>query len=105
MFRNITRGAGLASMASAQALLAEKKAGTNPRWQTQRARGAGFLAEQPCDGRGDGAGVAAAGEVSDRGEGDAGGTELAQAPPAAAASTQAAAARTIAGILVTTSTK
>jgi hypothetical protein len=108
MFRNITRGAGLASMASAQALLAEKKAGTNPRWQTQRARGAGFLAEQPCDGRGDGAGVVAgvvaAGEVSDRDEGDAGLTELAQAATAAAASTQAAAARAIAGILAATST-
>lgn len=80
-------------MASAQALLAEKKAGTNPRWQA------------PCDGRGDAAGVAAAGEVSDRDEGDAGGTGLAQAPAAAAASTQVAAARTTAGILATTSTK
>jgi hypothetical protein len=93
MFRNMTRGAGLASMASAQALLAEKKAGTNARWQA------------PCDGRGDGAGVVAADEVSGRGEGGAGGTELAQAPTAAAASTQAAAARTIAGILATTSTR
>jgi hypothetical protein len=105
MFRNMTRGAGLASMACAQALLAEKKAGTNACWQTQRARGAGFLGEQRCDGRADGAGVVAADEVGDRDEGDAGGTELAQAPAAAAASTQAAATRTKAGILAATSTK
>lgn len=88
-------------MASAQALLAEKKAGTNARWQTQRARGAWFLAEQRCDG----AGVVAAGEAGGRDEGDACGTELAQAATAAAASTQAAAARVIAGILATTFTK
>jgi hypothetical protein len=92
MFRNMTRGAGLASMASAQALLAEKKAGTNARWQA------------PRDGRGDGAG-GADDEVTGPGRGDAGGAELAQAPTAAAASTQAAAARAIAGILATTSTK
>jgi hypothetical protein len=92
-------------MASAQALLAEKKAGTNARWQTQRARGAGFLGEQRCDGRGDGAGVVAAGEAGGRDERDADGTEPAQAATAAAASTQAAAARAIAGILATTSTK
>jgi hypothetical protein len=33
MFRNIACGTGLVAMACAQALLAEKNAGTNVRWQ------------------------------------------------------------------------
>jgi hypothetical protein len=33
MFRNIALGTGLVAMACAQALLAEKNAGTNVRWQ------------------------------------------------------------------------
>jgi hypothetical protein len=34
MFRNIALGTGLVAMACAQALLAEKNAGTNVRWQS-----------------------------------------------------------------------